>query len=148
MASLKSEIECLRIFATYDSIRLLAAELRSRSGIRIIPPGHRACHVGQIQIDLDRLGEALQHSDLLGPFISQKSTTVASLQRLFRQHTGRDRNASRPVWDDGLRHSCFLLGTDTLEEELGSMVSAAIEAWEDCGVLNLKHGWGAWDSSV
>ena len=74
MASPKSELECLRILAT---IQLLAAELRSKSGIRIIQPHLNAQHVGQIQIDLDRLGEALQQ--LLGPFISQKSTTDGGL---------------------------------------------------------------------
>ena len=127
------EMDCLRLLATSDNIRLLATELRTRLGIRIIQPGHYSHHVGQIQIDLAVLGEALQHSHLLGPFISQQqsSTTVAYLQRLFWQHSDRvRRNAPRPVWEDGMRHSCFLLGTGTLEEELGSMISAAIEAWE------------------
>ena len=131
MASPKSELECLRLLATSDNIRLLASELRARLGIRIIQPGHHARHAGQIQIDLVRLGEALQHSSLLGPFISQQSTTVAYLQGLFRQHSDSDRRVSRPVWKvERKRHSCFLLGTGTLEEELGSMITAAIEAWE------------------
>ena len=125
------EIECLRLLASSDNIQLLADELRAKLGIRIIPPGHHAYHVGQIQIDLAVLGEALQHLHLLGPFISQQqSTTVAYLQRLFRQHSDRVRSASQPFWEDSMRHSCFLLGTGTLEDELSSMISAAIEAWE------------------
>ena len=52
MASPKSELECLRLLATSDNIRLLATELRARLGIRIIQPHFNAHHVGQIQIDL------------------------------------------------------------------------------------------------
>ena len=131
MTSPMFKMDCLRLLATSDNIRLLATELRTRLGIRIIQPHLHARHVGQIQIDLVRLGEALQHSHLLGPFISQpQSTTVAFLQHLFRQHSDRVRSASKPFWEDGMQHSCFLMGTGTLEDELGSMISAAIEAWE------------------
>ena len=52
MASPKSELDCLRILATFASIQWLAAELRTSLGIRIIQPGHHAYHVGQVvQID-------------------------------------------------------------------------------------------------
>ena len=72
MASPKSEIDCLRILATFASIVVSSRA----SGIRIIQPHLHAQHVGQIQIDVVRLGEALQHSDLLGPFISQQSVVA------------------------------------------------------------------------
>ena len=59
MASPKYELDCLRLLATFASIRLLAAELRSSSGICIIQPGRYSHHVGQIQID------GMQHSCFL-----------------------------------------------------------------------------------
>ena len=96
------------------------------------------------------LGEVLQHSDLLGPFISQQSTTVAYLQSLFRQHSDSVRSVSRTIWDDGMQHSCFLLSTGTLEEELNSMIMATIEAYEgERAILPLgcPSAWPPWDSS-
>ena len=103
MASPNCELECLRLLVTFASIKLLAAELRSRSGIRIIPPGHRACHVGQIQIDLVRLGEALQRSDLHVYHGGVSSAPV--------QHSDSVRSVSHPFCEvDGLQHSFFLLG--------------------------------------
>ena len=52
MTSPMFEMDCLRLLATSDNIQLLATELRTRLGIRIIQPHLHAHHVGQIQIDL------------------------------------------------------------------------------------------------
>ena len=107
------------------SIQLLATELRSSLGIRIIiQPHFNAHHVGQIQIDVVRFGEALQHSDLLGPFISP---TVASLCACSGSIA---RSFDMRRW-----HATFLLpiGHRQHEENLSSMINATIEAWEEDG---------------
>ena len=121
------ELDLLYVLATFESIRLLASLLTNGSGYHTIQPGFQAHHAGQIQVDILALGSALQHADLLGPTFT---FSVLSLQSLFRPHADRVRVVSHPFWEDGVQHSSFLLGSDTLEDELHNMITSAIQAWQ------------------
>lgn len=127
IASDMRELDILCFLATFDSIRLLASLLLYGSGYHIIQPVHYAHDKNHIQVDILALGSALQHADLLGPTFT---FSVLSLQSLFRPHADRVRVVSHPFWEDGVQHSSFLLGSDTLEDELHNMITSAIQAWQ------------------
>jgi hypothetical protein len=121
------ELEVLCFLATFESLRLLTSLLLYGSGYHIIQPGLHAYNAGRIQVDILALGSALQHADLLGPTFT---FNVLYLQSLFRAHADRVRVDSHSFWEDGVRHSSFLLGSDTLENELHNMIASAIQAWQ------------------
>ena len=121
------ELDLLYVLATFESIRLLASLLPNGSGYHIIQPEFKAHNAGHIQVDILALGFALRHANLLGP---KFTFNVFSLQSLFRAHADRIRVVSHASWEDGVQHRSFLLGSDTLENELRNMITSAMEAWQ------------------
>ena len=123
-----SELQILRILADSDKIQLLTSLLeQAEHGIRVGPSRRGAESVERIEIDLHALGSALQHADLLGP---EFESSVPILESLFRARVDCVRKASQPRWEDGMHRYCFLLGSNSPAEEIGSMISTAMKAWE------------------
>ena len=125
MASATEHLNALRRLADSVKVDLIASLLSAHQpavGIRVSPGQHGAQRAHQVEIDLGALGSVLQHADLLGP--SFHWSTIADLQRLFRTHASGVRPVSRPLWGDGGRKSCFVLGSATAQHEIGSMISA------------------------
>ena len=79
---------------------------------------------GRVQIGLSVLGRVLREH-FLGPDFQDSNGALAEL---FRSRPDRPRDVKFPEWDGEQRH-VFVLGADSMREEVAAMVSGAMEYW-------------------